>query len=328
MKPIPVTLNEKDSEILSVLSLNGRISVSDLAREVGLSKQVVSYRLHMLEEKSVIRRYYAITNIYALGKNHYRIFIKFRNRNGEMENQLRQYLMGHPQVSGLLLLDGDFDLFFVVWAGDIIHFERVYDDIMGRFGAFFGQKYFSIVTRIEYLPFRFLHGAHPPLSPQRSVVFGGEVANHILDETDKKILSALNQRGRISFTELGEMCGASQQLIKKKIQCMEAKKIIIGYNVKIDHILLGYTYRKVLLKLNSTSPEHLGELSGYLRRLNNVIFLLRTMGAYDFEFEMMSRSREEFYAQMRDIREGFAYNISEYSEVTLSSEPKYEHLEF
>lgn len=321
-----ITINNKDREILCALSLNGRISVSKLARQVNLSKQVVSYRLRMMEDKQVIRRYYSITNIYELGKIHYRVFIKYRDMNSAAEKELCDYLVQHLEVAWVLLLDGDFDLFFVVWADDIVQFERVYDEIMGRFGAYFGEKYFSIATRIEYLPYRFISPKDDELCRFRSVVCGGGMAHHRLDELEKKVLLALNHEGRINYTELAKTCGASQQVVKNKIKSLEERGILIGYNVKIDHSLLGYTYRKVLLKLNDTSRSPLEELSTYLRERVSVIYLLKTIGTYDFEFELMTRTGEEFYGLLRELRQDFAGNIREYSVVTMNDEPKYEHL--
>ncbi len=321
----PVPFTDKDRKILYGLSLNSRIGLSELARHIGLSKQVISYRLKQLELRGVIQKYYAITNVYSLGKTHYRVFVKYRNMTSQVEAELRAYLVNHPQVSWVLLADGDFDVFFVVWADNIVRFEEVYDDVMGRFGNYFGEKYFSIATRIEYLPFRFLYKEGKPR--RESFVFGDGMYNHKLDDLEKKILVALNHHGRIGYSELGAQFGISPQLAKKKIANLVERKIIIGFNVKIDHNLLGYTYQKVLLKLNHTSREELDAFSSYLRERAHVLYLLKTIGTYDFEFEVMTRTSEEFFTLIREMRQVFSENIKEYSVVTMSEEAKYEHLD-
>jgi Lrp/AsnC family leucine-responsive transcriptional regulator len=320
-------LGTKDREILFELSLNGRISLTELAQKVNLSKQVVSYRIKQMEEKKIIKRYYAITNVYSLGKAHYRVFIKYQNMNSEMEEALREYLLQHPRIAWLLYLDGDFDLFFVVWADNIVKFEAVYDDVIGKFGQYFQEKYFSIATRIEYLPYRFLLDQAYGNRASTSFVFGDRFEHHKPDKLEKKILTILNHEGRIYTSDLSERCGITPRGIKKKIGQLMEKKIIIGFNVKIDHNLLGYTYRKVLLKLNDTSRKELEKLSIYLKGKKNVIYLLKTIGTYDFEFELMSRSAEEFYNLIKELRLEFAHNIKDHSMVVMSEEPKYEHLE-
>lgn len=56
-----------DSAILSVLAKDARCTMSDLAREVGLSAPSVTERVRRLEEASVIRGYEAVIDPAALG---------------------------------------------------------------------------------------------------------------------------------------------------------------------------------------------------------------------------------------------------------------------
>ena len=87
-----------------------------------------------------------------------------------------------PEISWLTLLDGDFDLEFVIWADNILEFEAVYDRILSKFGRYFQEKYFSIGTRVEYLPFRFLD---PDQHSGASLIFGGAYERRRLDELTK-----------------------------------------------------------------------------------------------------------------------------------------------
>jgi Lrp/AsnC family leucine-responsive transcriptional regulator len=322
-----MNLNEKDREILFELSLNGRISLTALAQKVNLSKQVVSYRLKYMEEEHIIKKYYGIANIYRLGKTHYRVFIKYQNMNSAVEKELREYLLHHPRIAWVLYLGGDFDAFFVVWADNIIQFEEVYDSLMGKFGKYFQEKYFSIATRIEYLPYHFILEGDPGLRRSDSFVFGDGFGCYIPDKLEKQILTLLNTNGRIYFTEFAQRLGVGSRMIKKKILNLMRNKIIIGYNVKIDHNLLGYTYQKVLLKLNDTSRFEVDKLSNYLKMKKSVIYLLKTIGTYDFEFEIMTRSLDEYYNLVKELRLDFAHNIKDHSMVVMSEEPKYEYLE-
>lgn len=325
--PKTATLSDKDREILVELSLNGRVSLTELAKKVKLSKQVVSYRIKQMEEKKIIKRYYAITNVYSLGKTHYRVFIKYQNINTDAVGRLREYLIGHPRIAWVLYMDGDFDVFFVVWADNIIDFESVYDDVIDKFGQYFQEKYFSVATRIEYLPFRFLLDENDNRRLSSSFVFGDGYELYKPDKLEKRILKVLNSNARIYTSELAEKYGVSPRAVKKKINELVEKKIIIGFNVKIDHNLLGFTYQKVLLKLNNTSRRELEKLSDYLKQKRSVIYLLKTIGTYDFEFELMTRSPEEFYNLIKELRINFAHNIKDHSMVVMSEEPKYEHLE-
>ena len=59
-----------DRKILDVLAVDGRISVTDLARRIGLSKSPTQARLRRLEASGVIRGYRALCDPIRLGRDH------------------------------------------------------------------------------------------------------------------------------------------------------------------------------------------------------------------------------------------------------------------
>jgi len=306
------------------LSLQARMSLTQLAKRAQLSKQVVSYRLKGMEKAGIIRGYHAIPNITRLGKTHYRVFVKYQNMTKELETDLLNYLSARPEISWLTLLDGDFDLEFVVWTGNIMEFEKIYDDILGNFGNLFHEKYFSIGTRVEYLPYRFLDLE----TDSNPIVFGDCFENYSLDSLEKRIIKEINHNGRIPFSTLAQLCQISINSVKAKVEHLMDCAIILGFGLKVNQNLIGFTHRKVLLKLNQPSKEKIESISNYLRQQPNVIFLIKTIGAYDFEFELMTRSNEEFYHIVREFRSQFSHEIKLHHTVMVHDELKYGHLDF
>ena len=63
-------LDRFDRAILDVLAVDGRISITDLARRVGLTKTPVQARLKRLEASGVIRGYRALLDPIRLGRDH------------------------------------------------------------------------------------------------------------------------------------------------------------------------------------------------------------------------------------------------------------------
>jgi Lrp/AsnC family transcriptional regulator, leucine-responsive regulatory protein len=316
-------LAPKDKAILARLALDARQNLTALARDVGLSKQVVSYRIKQLEKMRVIRGYHAIPDVYRLGKAHFRVFLQYHQLDRRTEAGLIRELSRCPEISWLTLLDGDFDLEFVVWANNIMEFEVIYDEILSRFGRYFQEKYFSIGTRVEYLPFRFLDPGAPA---GRGLVFGGTHEHRMLDEPDKRILFETNHHGRISLADLAGKLGISVSVAKNRLQELIRSGVIIGFGLKIDHKRLGLTYRKVLLKLTTPAKERIDRIANYLRKQKSVIFLVKTIGAYDFEFELLTESNEEFYHFMKAFRSRFATDIKLHSNVIVHDELKYGQL--
>ena len=61
-----IKLDKKDRKILYQLDLNSRATLSDLTKKVGLSKQVVDYRIKNLLKNKVIKQFYIIVNFTKL----------------------------------------------------------------------------------------------------------------------------------------------------------------------------------------------------------------------------------------------------------------------
>lgn len=66
----PDDLDAFDRRIIAVLSTEGRLPVTELARRVGLSKSPVQARLRRLEDSGVIRGYRALVDQVRLGRDH------------------------------------------------------------------------------------------------------------------------------------------------------------------------------------------------------------------------------------------------------------------
>jgi len=318
------TLSSRERQVLYHLSLNGRASLTELGSRVGLSKQAVSYILNRLETSGVISAYYSVIDIYRLGMTHYRVFLKLHKIKPHQEDELRKYLSENPRISWVLYLDGEFDLFFVVWSRNISEFQEVLDDVIARFGHFFQEKSFSIATHIEYLPYGFL--LDPPKPPERSLHFGSFHANYELSNVDRRLLMRLNRNGRATQKELAALMGLSPSTVRNRIQRLHDRGIIIGYNVRIDFARVGYMYQKVLLKLTDTSAETISSLREYLKGQPGVIYLLRTIGPYDFEFELITRSGETGYDIIKDLRLRFPHAVHSAGATIIKGEPKFESL--
>jgi Lrp/AsnC family leucine-responsive transcriptional regulator len=325
--------DETDLVLLSELSLNGRESLTRLAERLGLSKQRLSYRLRNLQQRGVLSGFFAIPNIFRLGFEHFRVFVKFHHFTEAREKELLDHLVSRPEVSWLTQLDGDFDLEFVVWAQGVPAFEAAYDDILAQFGAMFREKYFSLATRIEFFPWRFLAlkvpaegapgGARPDgEAPTTGIALESGKPLRI-DPIDRRLLAELSRSGRLSLAALARRCRVSPASAAIRVRALRRSGAIAGFGAKIDHGRLGWTYRKVFLQLENPAGEALARLSAWLRSQAEVIFLVKSIGTYDLEAELMTRSTADFFAFMRRLRTAFAADLSGQRSVIVLRELKY-----
>ncbi len=115
-----------DRSILIALAEEGRISVTELARRIGLSKSPTQARLKRLEESGVIRGYRAILDPIRLGLDHV-AFVEVRmsdTREAALE-AFNKAVAAIPEVEEAHLIAGNFDYLLKVRTADMRAYRRV-----------------------------------------------------------------------------------------------------------------------------------------------------------------------------------------------------------
>jgi Lrp/AsnC family leucine-responsive transcriptional regulator len=115
-----------DRAILTVMAENGRISITELARRIGLSKSPTQARLRRLEEAGVILRYRAILDPIRLGLDHV-AFVEVRLTDTR-EAALAAFnaaVAAIPEIEQAHLIAGNFDYLLKVRTADMRSYRRV-----------------------------------------------------------------------------------------------------------------------------------------------------------------------------------------------------------
>ena len=121
-----IKLDLKDKKILYQLDLDARQSNTKVAKKVGLSKEVVNYRINKLEKEGVIKSYYTIIDISKLGYFSFRVYIKLLDATPEKEKELIDFLVQEKRSFFVAETDGPFDIVSGIWVKDIYEFEDFY----------------------------------------------------------------------------------------------------------------------------------------------------------------------------------------------------------
>src|SRR3989344_5775270 len=110
------SLDVKDKKILYQLDINARQSASEIGKKVGLSKQVVAYRISKLAETGIIQKFYAVYDTSKLGFATYKIFLRLQNVDVKRQSEIIGYIKNHQNIQFFMSCDGMFDLVFNVLA--------------------------------------------------------------------------------------------------------------------------------------------------------------------------------------------------------------------
>src|SRR3989344_6044219 len=107
-------LDLKDRKILYELDLNSRESCSKIGKKVGLSSEVVNYRIKKLDEEKIITHYQTIVNFSKLNIIQFKICLSFQHLKSEKLKEIievlthnRDYLLDRNLRSERIIMNKD-----------------------------------------------------------------------------------------------------------------------------------------------------------------------------------------------------------------------------
>lgn len=124
--PPPINLDHFDRRIIAVLQTDGRMSVADLSRAVGLSKTPCQVRLRKLVESGVIRGFSAMVDPAKLGIDHVAFTeVKLSETREAALEEFNAAVRRIPEVEECHMIASSFDYLLKVRTSDIRRYRVV-----------------------------------------------------------------------------------------------------------------------------------------------------------------------------------------------------------
>lgn len=115
-----------DRRIIDILAVEGRISMAELARRVGLSKSPVQVRVRRLQAQGVIRGYRALFDPIRLGRDHVAfVEVKLSDTREAALAAFNAGVLRVPEIEACHMIAGAFDYLLKVRTGDMGAYRRV-----------------------------------------------------------------------------------------------------------------------------------------------------------------------------------------------------------
>lgn len=160
-----IKLDDRDIKILAILSREGRISKSDLAKRVNLSATPCWERLSRLEKAGIISGYRAEIELRHIAPQ-VSVFVmaELENHRAATFQAFEQAVDGYDEIISCWALGGGFDYLLHVITRDIDSYQQLIDDLLARPTGL--ARYFTyIVTKpVKHsagLPIDLLTGSDP-----------------------------------------------------------------------------------------------------------------------------------------------------------------------
>ncbi|MBW2990315.1 Lrp/AsnC family transcriptional regulator [Candidatus Woesearchaeota archaeon] len=310
-------LTKKDQRILFELDQNSRQTDSQIAKKIGLSKQVVNYRINNLLKKKIISEFYTTLDIAKLGLNTYYVFLQLANINRQKEESLIKQLDELDFVGWLLSGLGRWDVCVSISADTMELFDSLLSKIIAVCEDYLYDYTFTMLFESSHLSYKFVN------PKQFKKIIQQEKKEKIsLDKIDIAILRQIASNARISLTEIQKKTKIPIHTSAYRLKSLEKQKLILGYKPKLDLGVLGLQWHLLLLKFQNVSEKRKKELIYFCENHKNVYYLTRTIGSYNLMLDVHVKTSDEFRKVVLELRDKFSDVIKIYESIFVFKEHK------
>ena len=149
----------------------------------------------------------------------------------------------------------------------------------------------------------------------------------MIDLTDKKIIIALANNARLSYTRLGKQVRISREVAKYRVEKLKKAGIIRDFISIINTAKLGYSTHHFYIRLLKCNRKKEEEIIKYIASLPMVTFIGISTGKCDLIVECYARNILELNDMLRNINKSFIGRIKKIEQNAIIQEfacmPKY-----
>ncbi|MDO8517256.1 MAG: Lrp/AsnC family transcriptional regulator [Nanoarchaeota archaeon] len=316
-------LDKFDMKLLAELESNSRQTLSQIAKKLNTSQQVVSYRINSLLKKKILYGFYTLINFSLLGYTSYRTMIRFSNITEQKNKEIINYLIKHSNVLWIVECGGRWDLLVNFMAKNIVQYSNFIREFKNKFPKQI-QNY-DVLTTIDVTYFGRDYLINKIRKEDKLPYFGNEIKITNLDQTDFKILNLIAENARMNSVEIAEKLKISPNTVILRIKDMKKNNLIQSYKPLIHLENTSYSAYKALIKFQNITEQDEKKIVDFIKTKINVTGIIRLVGGWDFEIEFEFDSKQKMLDFTRDLRDKFKEIIKEFEVIPLFHEYKYNY---
>lgn len=302
-----IKLDVKDIRILYELNVDGRQSISRIAKKVKLSKQGVKYKIERLTKAGLIENYLALVDVYKLGYVLDRVFFRFEYLTPDRLKEIENFAADHPKISCVTSYFGEWDTAFVICARNIFEFNAVLKEFYEKFEPHIKDEMLSIITDV----YHFKHSySEDKYLGAKMIHMGGNLGNLDVDEFDYKILNILVNNGRIPVYEMARKLRVSDKKIMYRMKKLVEQEILLGFTTILNNDVLELEQYKIFLSLKNLDEKSEHDLINFCKFNKKVISLTKVLGRKAIEIDVVVSNKKETWEIIKQLEQEFKDMIS------------------
>lgn len=297
-------LSELDKRILYELDQEGRESFARIAKTLSTTTQVVKYHYDKLIDNGIIKHFWAFVDYDKVGYSFFwGYWLKFNGLTKEEEEKMYADFKTNKYIPIIMRCDGYADALLGIIGKDILHHNKVLQSVFAKYGKYITMS--DIVVGLGFIKFprSYLIGKENKIGS--FTISGGTEKIKKISETDRKIISLLQQDGRMDFTQIAKILGVSVSLVHKRYYNLLNKEIITKITYTLDYEKMGMIFYRILFKIVQYNKEEVDRLYKFCELHPNIINYVRVMGDWQLILDIEIENRDKLRDLLRQIKNDF-----------------------
>ncbi len=313
-------LDLKDKRILYELDSNARQTCSEIGKKVGLSTEVVNYRIKKLEENEIITQYQVIVNLSKLGIIQFKLCLCFEHLPSERLHTILVELKKKEAVKWIVTCKGHWELIISLETDSLDSVVVLKEEVLSLFEGHINEYALALLTEAVVYERNYLI----PKSVQRNQRIIMKKDKPVsLEKIDLDILKKLSINARSSALKIANEIKSTPRIVSYRINQLAKLGIIQGYRIALNYQKSGIQYFKAFVSVDNPSKERLKSLTSSFEQQKNITHHVKVLGFWDFEPEFEAYSEKEITAILTDIKDRFSDIIKKIDVITVVEEYKY-----
>lgn len=296
-----MALDKKNWKILATLSKDCRTSLTQIAKAVGVSREVADYRIKKLVKTGIIKSFCTDVNLQALGFTKHVVYLELKNVDKEKEENIFQHLKNHKFISWIVTSTGKWSTIFDIHAKNTQHLSQLIKELKQELGIYLGE--YDIVTLEKYQYF------HSKFFGDKEAIQKKKTKEITLDETDLSLLKILRNNARIDYVKLSKEINLTPEAISKRIKRLKEVNIIKQFYIFPDLTKLGFEHYNIQINLENIGNEKEEKILNFLQNHKSVSFIYKPISHWDVEFGVFVKNPGELRDFMLQLRTLHPENI-------------------
>jgi Lrp/AsnC family transcriptional regulator, leucine-responsive regulatory protein len=308
-------LEMKDRRILSELDKNCRQSHSQIAKKVGLSKQLTSYRINNLVKNEVIGRFLTIFNFRRFGYDVYYVLVELQNVNKEKEKAIMDFLGQQKPISWAIGLYGKWNIMFALLSRSMKDFNETMRKVLHKFDDVIKEWDLLVSTESKISPKNYLIDSKK-LFEENPHLISEKI--FVPDKTDLKIMNSLYLNPQESIVQIVEDTKLPYDTIRSRMKKFSDEKLVLRFNLELNPKVVQYEFHLLFIEFNHKHLDKEKVLKEFLERHPNVTFINETIGKKQLMVDFHVKNQEHLYEIISKLKEKYGEIIKGYENVRVS----------